>query len=248
MANIIVEQLYPNAPITEAVIDLRVELASTVELADLAKVQDQAGAGYLKNVTINETTGHLQIGPGGGVSSNTQTVGFRFQSADGKQICQARMNGFTMSRLQPYTQWSDFCHEAHRLWDIYRAVAEPTKTVRVAVRYINRINIPLPLHDFGEYLRTVPQVSPDLPGGLSGYFMQLVMPLEDIKGSAVINEMIVDPASPDVVSVVLDIDIFRSEDIPAREDELWALVEQLRGAKNSVFEASITDKTRGLFR
>lgn len=246
MTNIVADQLYPNAPITEAVIDLRVELPTSVVIDDLAKMQDRAGAGYFKAGTINQTIGHLQIG--GGANSNTQAIGFRFQSTDSKQIYQARMNGFTLSRLQPYTQWGEFCAEARRLWDVYRIVANPAKIARVAVRYINRIDIPLPLHDFGEYLRTVPQVSPDLPGALSGYFMQLVMPLEDIKGSAVINEMIVDPPNPHVVSVVLDIDIFRSDDIPNREDELWALIDRLRGAKNWVFEASITDKARELFR
>ena len=46
--------------------------------------------------------------------------------------------------------------------------------------------------------------------------------------------------------MVLDIDIFRTEDLPGNEAQLWELLEQLRQAKNMVFEACITDQTRRL--
>jgi uncharacterized protein (TIGR04255 family) len=98
-----------------------------------------------------------------------------------------------------------FATEARRLWDLYRSVARPSKLIRLAVRYINRIDIPLPLNDFKDYLRTVPEVSPALPQGLTGYFMHLEIPLADIKSLALINETIIEPASQNVVSVVLDI-------------------------------------------
>ena len=153
-----------------------------------------------------------------------------------------------MSRLAPYSHWSGFRTETRRLWDIYRSIAKPSKVTRLAVRYVNRIDIPLPVNDFGDYLRTVPTVSPDLPQGLSRYFMQLVMPLEDVKGTVIINETIIEPARPEVVSVVIDIDVSCGNDVPSTEEEIWALMEQLRNAKNNVFEACITDKARELFQ
>lgn len=122
------------------------------------------------------------------------------------------------------------------------------KVIRLAVRYINRIDLPLPVHDLKDYLRTVPEVSPDLPQGLAGYFMQVAIPQEDIKSTVLLNETIVPPAKPDVVSVVLDIDIFRTEDLPSEEEPMWGLFEELRIRKNSVFEACITDRTRELFQ
>ena len=239
---------YPKAPITEAVIDLRVELSPEVSVGDLAKVQSGDEASYPTVEIVNEGEFKLVLGPQAVANTSTQHVGFLFRSIDGKQIHQARMNGFTMSRLAPYPRWEDFRPEARRLWDIYRSVAKPSKIMRVAVRYVNRIDIPVPFNDFEEYLRTVPVVSPDLPQGLSGYFMRLVMPLEDLMSSAIITETLVDPASPNVVSIVLDIDIFRAYELPSTENEIWALIEQLRDAKNKVFEGCITDKARELFQ
>jgi uncharacterized protein (TIGR04255 family) len=238
---------YANAPIIEAVIDLGVELASkTVD--DLKKVHDGEEAQYPTVEKINLTTGQVNFGPEASASARVDHKGFLFRSADGKIIHQARLDGFTASRLAPYPDWGAFRTEALRLWNIYRSVAGPLKIVRVAVRYVNRIDIPLPISDFGDYLRTVPLVSPDLPQGLAGYFMQLVMPLEDIKSNAVIIETIIEPAGPNVASIVLDIDIFRTDELPSDEAVLWALIEELRTAKNKVFEGCITDKARQLFK
>ena len=239
---------YPKAPITEAVIDLRVMPSSTLVLSDLAIVREADETEHPTVEQVNTVMGRMQVGHEVSASASSQHVGFLFRSADGKRIHQALTSGFSMSQLAPYPRWEDFCTEARRRWNTYRAVAQPDKVVRVAVRYINRIDIPLPLYDFGEYLRTVPQVSPDLPQGLSSYFMQLTMPLESIKSQVVINETIIDPARPDVVSIVLDIDISRDNDLPVTEEETWAFIEQLRHAKNNVFEMCITDKARELFR
>jgi uncharacterized protein (TIGR04255 family) len=237
---------YPKAPITEAVIDIRVELPPEVSLATLAEVQVGEESRYpSKASVINE---QVQIAAGLGASVSREELGLVFRSDDEKYIFQARRDGFTMSRLAPYEDWETFRTESRRIWNRYRAVAKPAKIVRLAVRYINRIDIPLPVSEFGDYLRTLPEISRDMPQGLAGYFMQLNLPMDDIDSTAVINETITEPARPGVVSIVLDIDIFRSVDVPSDEDEIWAFMDQLRTAKNQTFEASITDKARELFQ
>lgn len=239
---------YQKPPITEAIIDLRVELPPEISLTELNKAYGGEEATYPSVEQLHTAFGQMQIGPQVSATAGSQHIGYLFRSGDGKRICQARLNGFTMSRLAPYENWNALCDEARRLWDLYRSVAKPSKLTRLAVRYVNRIDIPLPLKDFKDYLRTVPEVSPDLPQGLAGYFMQLAIPLEDIKSLALINETIIEPASQNVVSVVLDIDIFRTTDLPADEEGTWAFFEELRFRKNQAFEACITDKARELFQ
>ena len=239
---------YPNAPITEAIIDLRVELPRNVGLDRLQRLQEGEKAAYPHSEQLNVALGKMQVGPQVTTSATTRAVGFLFRSTDLKQVCQVRLDGFTMSRLTPYERWEPFRDEARRLWDVYRKAVEPCEIGRVAVRYVNRIDIPLPIGDFGEYLRTVPEVSSDLPQGLAGYFMHLVIPLSDINCLCVLNEAIVEPTAANVVSVVVDIDVFRTANLPDDEDGLWSLFEELRVRKNSVFEACITDKARELFK
>ena len=239
---------YKNAPITEALIDIRVELPPEIGIDELRRAYTGLESDYPQSGELNVSTAAMQFGTQVAVSASSRRVGFWFKSTDGKQIVQARRDGFTLSRLAPYDRWSTFQAEARRVWTQYRAVVTPTRIERLAVRYINRIDIPLPLRDFKEYLRTSPDVSADLPQELTGYFMRLAIPQEDIKCLCLLNEAIIAPASPNVVSVVLDIDVFRNSDLPTDEDDVWSFIDELGGRKNQIFEACITDKARELFR
>jgi len=154
---------YQKPPITEAIIDLRVELSPGISSMELNKARDGQEATYPIVEEIKAAFGQMQIGLQVSATARSEHIGYLFRSGDGKQIYQARMDGFTMSRLAPYENWDALRDEARRLWDIYRTVTSPIRVVRLAVRYVNRIDMPLPLKDFKDYLRTVPEISQDLP-------------------------------------------------------------------------------------
>ena len=239
---------YARAPITEAIIDLRVVLPESARLEDLSAIARGREDEYPHKQDRHFTLGQMQLGEQVSASASSRHIGYLFKSADGCNIFQARLDGFTMSRLAPYDRWERFRDEARRWWDEYYHVAKPTIATRIALRYINRLDLPLPLADFKDYLRTVPEVSPDLPQGLAGYFIQLRIPLVDINSMAVLSETIIEPVKPGVVSVVLDIDISRSDDLPSNHNALWEFFEELHVRKNEVFEACITDRTRELIK
>ncbi len=237
---------YENAPIAEALIDIRVEPSPGFSAGSLKNVS--AGADYPTISPQHVSVGQIQFGPIPSATASSQHSGFVFKSFDSKQILQAQIGGFTFSRLAPYQRWELFITEAKRLWVAYRSIAKPVSVSRTAARYINRINIPLPLHDLKDYLRTVPEVSPDLPQRLSGYLMQLAMPLEDIKGKAVITETIIPPPTPNLVSILLDIDVSVPITLPSDSDLIWEIFEKLREQKNLVFDACLTNKAKELFK
>ncbi|MCO6459644.1 MAG: TIGR04255 family protein [Pirellulaceae bacterium] len=75
---------------------------------------------------------------------------------------QSRVNGFTFSRLAPYESWEPFRHEARRQWEVYRNRLNPQGVARIAVRCINRIDLPGDSVDLKEYFRTSPEIAPEL--------------------------------------------------------------------------------------
>ena len=237
---------YRNAPITEAVIDIRVEPSPGFSADDLKNVS--AGADYPTISPQHISVGQIQRGHSPSATASSQHSGFVYKSSNSKQILQAQIGGFTFSRLAPYQRWELFRTEAKRLWAAYRSIAKPISVSRIAVRYINRINIPLPLHDFKDYLRTVPEVSPDLPQRLSGYLMQLAMPLEDIRGRGLITETIIPPPNPNLVSILLDIDVYVPSTLPSDSELMWEIFDKLRDKKNLVFNACLTAKAKELFK
>jgi uncharacterized protein (TIGR04255 family) len=170
-----------------------------------------------------------------------------YASEDQKQVYQTRLDGFAFSRLAPYESWERFSNEARRLWQAYRECLKPVAVTRLAVRYVNRLDIPGERIEIKDYLRTSPEIGQDLPQNLDSYFMQLQIPMDDIRCKLVLNETIGQPSQVDHISLILDIDLFRTEDIPEEEESIWELFEALRRRKNEVFEACITDRARELF-
>jgi uncharacterized protein (TIGR04255 family) len=234
---------YQNAPIKEALIDIRADLPPGVDLDALEALHDVVRSKY--PTRKRQAFFEAQFAMGGEeASASTKEVdaGLRFQSADGKQITQFRLQGFTFSRLQPYGTWDQLRDEARDLWRVYRERLRPTKITRLAVRYINYIELPLGPLDYKDYFRTTPEVGPGLPQELSSFFMQLFLPQQDLNAMVQITQ-----ASVNTNAVILDIDVYRQLNIPLSEDEMWTTLEQFRVRKNVFFEGSITDQTRALF-
>jgi len=259
---------YANAPITEALIDLRITHAQDFSPADLGKMGETIAGRYPTQEPMYLQSGQItfqQPGDPAQIEATHQHGGFRFISQNKQEIFQARMGGFTFSTLAPYDRWEPFRDEARRLWELYRPAAKVENITRAAVRYINRIDIPdplptvqdipdgLPTVQLEDYLRTYPEVSADMPNKefTANFFMQVQLWQPDLGCFLIVNETVVPP--PDfetTLSIQLDFDLFREqfgEPWSADEDvAAWDFLEQLHDRKNEVFEASITDATRGL--
>jgi uncharacterized protein (TIGR04255 family) len=242
------ESHYSKAPITEAILDIQVEAAEGLTLVSLAGCQHPVLAEYPTKRELKAAFARFEMGPQWAASATSQELGFAYISADGKQLFQVRMDGFTANRLAPYSKWETFSQEARRLWNIYREAAKPARITRIALRYINRIDIPTSPIELKDYFNTSPEVAEGLPQPMAGFFMQVLLSLEDVKSSVSIVETIVEPAQPGSVSVVLDLDFSRTVEIPGTEEELWNLFEVLREKKNAVFNTCITEKTKELIR
>jgi len=237
---------YSRAPITEAIIDLKVNFPEGFSVDNLEAIHTLISDHFPFKEPIYTSSFVFQPGPTPKVNANQQQNGFMFRSEDGLRVFQAALSGFTFSQLAPYETWEHFRDEAKHLWEIYNNTCKPLNVTRAAIRYVNRLDLPGPSLDFKDYLRTVPEVAPDLPQGLSAFFMQLQIPQTDLNCMLIINEGLVPPASPGLVSVLLDFDLFREQIWRSDDEEIWSFLEALRHRKNLAFEASITEKTRGL--
>ena len=194
------------------------------------------------------------IGPAQ-LASDTQRApnGVLRRSSDGLQVFQARLDGFTFSRLRPYQEWATFSTEAFRLWRLYRSVALPTSVLRIALRYINQIDVsiePGQLLDLSVYLRTYPEISPLLPQTIDGYFSNVQLMLREAGPKLQLIQTVM-ISSPNILGLILDIDVFWEEALGATNEEIQTVLGErfdlLRDYKNAVFEACITAETRKLF-
>jgi uncharacterized protein (TIGR04255 family) len=242
--------VFPNAPITEALLDVRVFLPKDSTVETLGKMHDAINIrfpGKGERSTIHSGINIARDKEEISLSSSRQLDGHLFKSVDGSKIVQSRIDGFTFNKLKPYESWQKFSEEAREIWGFYCDVAKPLKIVRLGLRYINRIELPLPFGDFREYILTYPEIAPSLPQALSHFFMRVEVINEEIPAVAVITETIDKPTKSMTIPLIFDIDVIKETDYPSHSDNIWNDFEKMREFKNDIFFKSLTDKAKELF-
>jgi uncharacterized protein (TIGR04255 family) len=241
---------FPNAPINEALLDIRAKLPPEVDLPQLATFQEGIRERYPDRSERSTWQAGLELKPTGDVKVHPPIGGpngYLFKGPDGRRLVQARLDGFTFNWLKPYDTWQTFRDEAKELWKRYLDIATPLGVSRIALRYINQLNIPLPMKDFKDYIRTTPEIAPGLPQGLQNFFMRLEIPDAD-SGRVTIVTQTMAPPKEDSLPLIFDIDVIHEQAFDARSPEIWEAFEQLRDLKNRIFFLSITDKAQDLFK
>ena len=146
---------------------------------------------------------------------NSQIGGFRYISNDNTKILQAHVGGCSFHLLfepqtikRRYNTWELLRDETKKIWELYVKFCEPQKISRLAVRYINRFDIPTNTLELEEYFTFFPHVK-DIPemNNIANYGVQTTSVQQDIAGVAVINQTPVQSPIDGLSSILLDIDI-----------------------------------------
>ena len=243
-------EVFRNAPITEALIDIRTQLPKTVSLSNLEKLHSGIQEEYPQKRTRMMWEGSVEL-KGEGVPIKTvrrAADGYLFTSSDGKQVVQFRLDGFSFSRLRPYSRWEEVYGEAKRLWEIYRTGTKPIIVQRLATRYINSIEIPSKRFDYDDYFTAAPKIPQGLPQSLSHFFTRLVIPFPDRGATAIVVQTPAERFDPINTVVILDIDAFAEVSLVSNDAKLDEILAILRRVKNEIFFSSITERTKDLFR
>ncbi|MCF6157900.1 MAG: TIGR04255 family protein [wastewater metagenome] len=240
---------FPNNPIIEALLDIQVKLPEGTPVTQLESFHEKIRKYFPEKQQRISTRSGITLMPEAATLPNEGVFdGYFLQSPDKKKIIQVRLDGFTYNKLKPYKDWEEFRNEAQALWNLYFQITTPVRIMRIALRYINRVEIPLPLKDIKEYLSTAPEIAPELPQIVNYFFMRLVIPNTDIQAVAVINQTLEGPTDDNKLPVIFDIDVFRDVDYTDNRAEIWTEFEKLHIFKNDIFFHSITEKTKELLR
>ena len=243
-------EIFPKAPITEGLIDIRVQLPAEVSLADLEKLHTKIKDAYPDKKSRKMWQGTLELKDEKEPlkTAHFEVDGYHFTSSNGRQVVQYRLDGFTFSRLRPYSSWEEVFPEAKRLWEIYRAFVKPVLVTRLAVRYINSIEIPSKAFDYDDYLTAGPKVPQELPQLLQHFFTRIEIPFPDRGAAAIIMQTPSRKEDPVNSAIILDIDVFAEVSLQPEDAKIYEVFSILRETKNEVFFNSITEKTKELFR
>lgn len=236
-------QTLNNSPITEAVVEYKVELPIGMDLIQLQSLHQSILTRYPISKTLHQWSGIINVGNGQNThqASPGKALGFQFWSQDEKQVSQFRLDSFVYNRIRPYRGWTDFKTEADSLWAIYRAGAKPTAVRRISVRNINSIEIPGTSIELNEYFTASPQSPPGLPQLLAEYMsrVKILYQNENIFAALTISST---PGKVESVTVFLDVDVSKDTVLHPDDPSVSMITDRLREIKNEVFFKGITVK------
>lgn len=234
-----------NAPIAEAVIEIRVRLSEPAVEPNFKVFGDRLKNQYPKVQQIRYFAAQLQFEADVKIKNDTNSiVGVRLDDSDGKWVVQGKGDGLTVSRLAPYESWSQLVETVRALWPVYLEVFKPEAVVRLGVRYINVVPLPEqgPL-DLDTILTAGPRVPDGVPQDLSEFMTRIVLPMPDNGIVLTIMQapgMVASGSSAGKPGVVVDIDAGCDQSFGPDWSEMWTKLDSLREAKNMAFFKSLT--------
>ncbi len=241
----------PHAPITEALVDVRIQPREGIT-ADNFKTLPQAVEGqFPAGQRIEALEARLGFDDGGqplATVQQQQHLGFIFRNAERADAVQFRIDGFTYNKLSPYTNWDDIYPRAMALWEAYVQIARPVQVARLAVRYINKIKLMLPITDMADFLKMPPTLPPALPQQIRHFLTRVVLYDPKLELSAIVTQALETAMTQDHIIVLFDTDAFQDTPVPADAPAIATTFQALRGLKNRIFFESLTPRTLELFK
>lgn len=241
-----------NAPITEAVIELRfpqsfVSFPKTKAFCDSLKNDyPNQNIKNLRQIVFSfdessQVSGQRELGP--------ELV--MVTSQDQKRIFHFGKDRFSFSRVGRYSNWIEFSSEALKVWQGFQQAQGIKLLTRIGVRFINNLNLPKEMKDFSEFLIVPPAVPPAIPNVCAGFLTRVFLVNEKMGASAVIAQ-ILDPNNVKVADiklpVILDIDVYKTGSFLLSDTNLLDHLSDLRGYKNDIFFSSLTPKTLEFYK
>ena len=238
---------FPVAPIIEAIMDVQFEGGLTAE--EVSQLADALGAFY---PTRTETR---QAGFSYDFSTETVDVQearsmFRLDGKDATELALIRPDGFSASQLTPYKSWDLLFDRFARDWSEADRVLGSRKASRLAVRYINRIDVPVDdcgIAEHEEYLTAHIRMPEGIPS-VTDFYLRFAFPVLDIGALATVQSAVMPQAVEGKASFAIDIDLAKSEGLAADREGLLEQLSRFREPKNEIYRQMLTEKALGEFR
>jgi uncharacterized protein (TIGR04255 family) len=232
-------------------VDFRVANMAQLSAEKLGPLREQLKDRYPHVQERREKQAAFQMKEGT-FTAEAKDLGFRglfVSSSDQKFVAQFRQNGFTLNRLAPYIGGDALIAEALDLWPRYAAIARPEALIRLAVRYINRLELPFrPGDDLGKFLAASPDIPDALPQQVSDFLTRVALHDPSDQVTVIITQRMELPPSPGTsVPLILDVDVFKIEALSVKVEDLRPHFDVLRKFARTAFFAHVTEEAVNLY-
>jgi uncharacterized protein (TIGR04255 family) len=225
-------------PLREALVDIR--LREMLPATWVERLENEDFGNFTNPQPMKQSAFKLMVPkdePARALVDSDQPFGRRYNSKDETRVLQVRRNGMTLSILKNYANWDALRDSARASWERYLEISGPVDVDRLAVRYINAIEIAAG-DDYDKYLTTGPRIPRDLPQIVSNFIQRVEIPFTKEEATAIITQTLGQPVGGQG-SVILDIDVFCQCALKGTSQDVWSTLDNLRDIANGIFFSSV---------
>lgn len=243
---------YIHPPIVEAVVEFRFAGGQMVDTELLEEFKVALGQDYPGEMrTSNQIQVQAQVGEAG-VSTAAQSSVHKvlFPSADGLRLVGVGHQSLSLHVLKPYPGWPDFKARVETALDVYREIVAPDAIFGLAVRYIDQVILPAdPDVILADFFVGLPARPAAMPGGLASFHVVTQAIEPETATTAVLTLASGQRTAGGGATVLYDLNLIRDCSASPVGYEGWQdPLDELQTRQRDIFEQSITEKTRELFR
>jgi len=241
------------SPLREAVIDFKFNFLEEVDISKLEAAHEQIKDAYpIKEVMdVNSLMFDIKVGNTPKFEHTQGRAGFRFLNETKDIVIQFRVDGFTFSKIKPYTSWEEVLELAKSAYTLYLQTVSVDKITRIATRYINFIEIEEnEIVDIKKYFHIYPSIPESIDSPFENYLMRIALRNTEINAVALINQgLVFEPQLDGKVkrSLLMDIDCYK-ENQTISTDNPWDSLIEIKTYTNEIFFSGITDFTKDKFK
>ncbi len=242
--------IYPRPPIVEAVVEFNFaeSFSQKVLLDALGPKLEGSYSGRKEQTRVDAAiTVNAEL-----VATETRksTPVVFLTSADGLRLVGCANGALSVHVLAPYPGWESFFERVLEAVDSVPVALARAKLTQVAVRYIDRIVLPRGEVRLEDYLEVLPRRPALLPESLSAIH-SVTQWLDSTDGtSALLTVAAIPPNSKEgSKEVVYDLLLQRGGELGTLAESGWRqVVDALHTRQREIFEDSITEKAKELFK
>ena len=244
--DLLVNKRYKNPPIIEALCEFQFESSTSWDIAIPGLIYEKVQDTFPKRLQVQLQAS--QINPNGvdGEEIVQQSIPLiRFQRTDDLALMQVGPNLLTINHLKPYSSWQNFLPLIERGLAVYREVVNPTGIRTIALRYINRIELPNhPILE--EYFEFRPSLTKKLQN-INAFIVGIQIPYEDNRDVLNLQLSSIPSEVPDKATMLLDLNYILANQGAITWEDVFKWLETAHNNIIEIFEASITEELKQRF-
>jgi len=170
-----------------------------------------------------------------------------FLSENRLSLIQLGENVLSINALKPYPGWENFQPRIRRTFDTVRSIINPKGIDRIALVYVDKIEIPGSQIEMEDYFNFLPHLGPGLPQSYVSFLVGCEIPYNKERDICKLQLTAAMPDDKKNSAFVLTTEYFLAKKRGISLDDIPAWIEDAHTVVDTLFKGCITEKLEKLF-